>query len=125
MSNPRVLLLDDEEELVQTLVERLELRNIDAKAATDGHAALEMISHEHFDVVVADLKMPGLGGLEVIEILRDRYPDVKILVITGHGRVEEERDLTISGVHEILMKPFSIDTLVTAINNALGQKEAE
>ncbi|MBS1262505.1 MAG: Transcriptional regulatory protein tctD [Calditrichaeota bacterium] len=121
MSGPRVLLIDDEEELVTTLVERLEIRGIEAEAVTDGHAALELMSREPFDVVAADLKMPGLGGLEVIEILRERYPDVKILLITGHGRPDEEvKDYKVAGVHEVLVKPFSIDTLIASIRGALA-----
>lgn len=124
MNNPRVLLLDDEKELVVTLVERLALRNIDAEAFLDGHAALERMHKAHFDIVVADLKMPGLGGLEVIEIVRERFPEIKVILITGHGRYDEDSEMQIDGVQEILMKPFSIDALVTAIRNALTDKRA-
>ncbi|GBE29879.1 regulatory protein LuxO [bacterium BMS3Bbin04] len=119
MSNPKVLLIDDEEELVMTLVERLAFRNIDATAEMDGHSALERIQREKFDLVIADMKMPGLGGLEVAAILRERYPDVKILLITGHGLLDEEKDMNVDGVSDILIKPFSIDVLIAAINKAL------
>lgn len=119
MSNPRILLIDDEAELVQTLVERLAFRSIDAVAEMDGHSALERIQKESFDLVIADIKMPGLGGLEVVGILRERYPDVKIILITGHGLLDEEMEMDIEGVSEILIKPFSIDVLITAIKRAL------
>jgi two-component system, OmpR family, response regulator len=123
MSNPRVLVLDDEEELVVTLVERLAIRNIDAEAFTNGHDAIERIHEAAFDVFVADVKMPGLGGLEVIEIVRKRFPNIKIILITGHGRFDEDKDLKVEGVQEVLMKPFSIGSLVTSIRNALGEKQ--
>ncbi|MCB2211352.1 response regulator [bacterium] len=120
MDKPRVLLIDDEEELVHTLVERLAYRNIEAVAEMDGHSALERITTEQFDVVIADLKMPGLSGMEVVEILRERYPHVKILLITGHGRLDEEIEMDIEGVHEVLIKPFKIDNLVASIHQALA-----
>lgn len=124
MNRPRVLLIDDEDELVQTLVERLDLRGVEAEAATDGHQGLERIHHVPFDVVVADLKMPGISGLEVIDILRQRYPAVKVILITGHGCIEDEDEYYEAGVHRILMKPFGIDALVDAIHDVLKQQQA-
>ncbi len=123
MATCRVLLIDDEIELISTLVERLEIRGMCADAVTSGHDALERMRDIAYDVVVADLKMPGLSGPEVIEIVRKRYPATKILLITGHGRTEQE-DITrnIPGVFEILMKPFNINQLMQAIQRALAGK---
>lgn len=123
MKIPRVLIIDDEEELVTTFVERLSMRGIDAEAVTDGHEALERISRTPYNVIVADLKMPGLGGMEVVEILRERYPQVRIILITGHGSVDEERIDAIEGVDRILMKPFSIGDLVDGIRESLARED--
>ncbi|HEB85187.1 MAG TPA: response regulator, partial [Bacteroidetes bacterium] len=90
MKQYRVLLIDDEEELVSTLVERLELRGIEAEAVTRGQAALDLLEKKRFDVVVADLKMPGMSGLEVMRTIRETYPDTKVLMITGHGAEDDE-----------------------------------
>ncbi|MBZ0263420.1 response regulator [bacterium] len=124
MKTPKILLIDDEEELVTTLVERLEIRGMEAEAVTNGHEGLERMHHGEFDVVVADLKMPGLSGLETIDILREKYPQVKIILITGHGRgSDEELDQKLEGVDNILMKPFDINTLVEKIREVLKNEE--
>ncbi len=120
MMNCRVLLIDDEEELVTTLVERLEIRGICADAMTNGHDALEKMRDVDYHVVVADLKMPGLSGPEVIEIIKKRYPKVKIVLITGHGNTaHSEQEYPVNEIDEILMKPFHIDNLIEAISRVL------
>jgi two-component system OmpR family response regulator len=116
MEPRKVLLIDDEEELVATLVERLLWRGIEAEAVTSGQAALARMREGGFDVVVADIKMPGLGGREVMEIIRRDYPQVKVLLITGHGRGEQEE--LVEGIGEVLLKPFKIDTLIEKIRQA-------
>ena len=116
MSSIRVLLVDDEEELVTTLQERLSLRGIVAKAVTSGHEALELMAAQSFDVVVADLKMPGLGGLEVIDTIARVYPGVRVLLVTGHGADLSELDTVTERGCEVLLKPFDIDTLLKRIH---------
>ncbi len=126
MENCRILLIDDELELVSTLVERLEIRGICADAVTNGHDALERMRDMPYDVIVADLKMPGLSGKEVIEITRARYPETKILLITGHGRSShDEMEKNIPGVFEILMKPFNINQLISSIQRAVENPNPE
>ncbi len=120
MQSCKILLIDDEVELVTTLVERLEIRGIEAEAVTNGHDAIEKMSTSKYDVVVADLKMPGLSGVEVIHFINRRYPDINVILITGHGNTEnEENEDVIEGVFEILMKPFDINQLVQTIKRAL------
>lgn len=119
----RVLLVDDEVELVSTIVERLEFRGITAEAVTNGHDALEKMSANPFDVIVADLKMPGLSGTEVIGVLHHRYPDARVILITGHGSTPEENHTDIEGVSEILMKPFSLDQLIATIYRVMKDED--
>ena len=85
MPGLKILLIDDEEELVSTLQERLRMRNMEAEIATDGHSALERMRNEAFDVVVVDMKMPGLDGLDVRDTIHRLYPQVNVLLVTGHG----------------------------------------
>jgi DNA-binding NtrC family response regulator len=120
MQSCKILLIDDEVELVTTLVERLEIRGIEAEAVTNGHDAIEKMCTSKYEVVVADLKMPGLSGVEVINFINRRYPDINVILITGHGNTEsDENEDIIEGVFEILMKPFDINQLVQTIKRAL------
>jgi two-component system OmpR family response regulator len=107
----RVLLVDDEEELVQTLVERLRFRGLDAEGVTTGKKALERLVVRRFDVVVADLKMPSVDGRLIEQIVKERYPGTRVLLMTGHGAQEDE----IPADTEYLLKPFSIETLLSRI----------
>jgi DNA-binding NtrC family response regulator len=121
MGKYRVLLVDDEEELVTTLVERLEFRGIEAEATTSGHEALELLGRKSFQVAVIDLKMPGLSGLEVLEVIRRRYPEMKVLLTTGHGSTGEPDEAMPQNAFDILLKPFNIDALIERIHAALGK----
>ena len=121
MAALRVLLVDDEEELVATLQERLSLRGISAHAVTSGHEALELMATQSFDVVVADLKMPGLGGLEVIDTIARKHPEVKFFLVTGHGADLPELSTVVERECEILLKPFDIETLLEKIYAVSGR----
>ena len=118
MSRIRVLLVDDEEELVATIQERLEMRGILAEAVTTGHDALERIQQAPFDVVVVDLKMPGLDGTETVEVIRERRPEIQVLLITGHGSGHGELGELADRGYRILLKPFQIDRLIAMIREA-------
>jgi DNA-binding response OmpR family regulator len=107
----RVLLIDDEEELVETLVERLRFRGLEAEGATTGEQALEYLMNQRFDVVVADLKMPSLDGNSIQRIVKERYPQTRVLLMTGHGAQEGE----LPAETDCLFKPFNIETLLSRI----------
>ena len=89
MAPLRVLLIDDEEELVSTLVERLMLRGIEVEGVTSGADAFVRVQEKKFDVVVLDMKMPGMGGLEVMRSIRREQPGIKFVLMTGRGSLEE------------------------------------
>ena len=124
MSAVRVLLVDDEEELVATIQERLEMRGIEAEAVTTGNDALECIKTSRFDVVVVDLKMPGFDGTEVVQRIREHQPDVHVLLITGHGSGHGELEQLAEQGYRILLKPFPIDRLIGMIRDAVPGSEA-
>jgi DNA-binding NtrC family response regulator len=119
----RVLVVDDEEELVSALQERLNLRGFQTSGATTGEAALEHLAAEPVDIVLLDLKMPGLGGLEVLRRVRENHPRVEIILFTGHGSqssVDEGMEL---GAFDYLMKPVKISSLLRVLA-AAGEKKA-
>ena len=119
----KVLIVDDEEELVLTLVERLEFRGILAKGVTKGEDALACLNEEDFDVVVVDLKMPGIDGLEIKSVVEREHPTTEVVLVTGQGAHDPEQDLEIDA--HFLMKPFSLGALVEKIREVLEEKESE
>jgi DNA-binding response OmpR family regulator len=115
MKSPKILLVDDEEEFVQTLVERLEFRNIVAKGVTSGKEALRCLVNEMFDVVIVDLKMPEVDGLQIKKIVEMKYPHTKVILVTGHGGQELDDQFLPEIEEDVLMKPFGISSLLERI----------
>ena len=126
MDQLRVLVVDDEEELVDALVERLNLRGIVAQGVTTGAAALERVGSDGYDVVLLDMKMPAPGGLEVLSEIKQRWPRVAVVLLTGHGSVQDAEAGMRLGAFEYVMKPFDIDALVgTMLRAAEAQGERD
>ncbi|MEW5923812.1 MAG: response regulator [Candidatus Zixiibacteriota bacterium] len=117
----RVLLVDDEEELVTTLQERLSYRDIEAEYSLTGAEAIQKIREKKFNIVVLDLKLPGISGIETLRVMRSEFPNVPIILITGHGSPETTDDLP-KGAYEYLPKPINIDKLVAVMKEALADK---
>jgi len=118
----KVLLVDDEVQFVDTLAQRLRLRELAVEAVYDGTAALEAVRRAEPDVVVLDLKMPGLHGIEVLRELRARSPRVQVIVLTGHGTEADEAEARRLGGFDFLRKPAEIDLLVAKIREAFSEK---
>jgi len=119
MDNFKVLLIDDESELVETLVERLGYRGVTAKYTTSGREALRMMTDEMFDIIVLDLKMPGMSGEEVLKEMKNRNIDTPVLLITGHGAPIDEMDEKIDGVADYLAKPISLEELIAKMKESI------
>lgn len=116
--NPRkikVLLIDDEEEFTTTLAERLELRGYETRTALNGHTGLEMVASDPFDIVVLDLMMPGISGLNTLRQIRGISPDVPVIILTGHGSTREGMEGMRLGASDYLMKPIDINELIEKI----------
>ena len=117
MTDP-ILLVDDETEFVQTLAERLELRDIHTRIALNGEQALEMISRNPPRVMVLDLKMPGIDGMEVLRKVKKSHPAIEIIILTGHGSERDKAQALETGALSYLLKPVRIDTLMETIVRA-------
>lgn len=114
----RVLLVDDEREFVQTLSERLEMRDIGSAIVYDGESALEMIEQDEPEVILLDLQMPGINGIEVLKTVKKTHPEIEVIILTGHGR-QKDRDLCMNmGAFAYLEKPVDIDLLSQTIVRA-------
>lgn len=119
MKTLRVLLIDDEEELVSTLVERLGYRGIEADFALNGPDALVKIQRKAFDVVLLDLRLPGMGGTEVLKRIKKQNPGIPVLLITGRGSVTGEAEEKPPEAYDFLQKPINIDDLIKKMQEAL------
>ena len=122
MEKIKILLVDDEKEFVETLSERIRMRDHDSKVALNGEEALKHIDDDLPDVVVLDLKMPGIDGMEVLRRIRKAYPNVQVIMLTGHGSDKDEKEAKKLGAFEYLQKPVEIDTLMKKIKKAYKQK---
>ena len=118
----RVLIVDDEEELVSTLTERLTLRGIQAEGVISGQSALARLDQAQFDVVLLDVKMPGIGGLQVIKEIKSRLPNLQVILLTGHGSDEDADEGMRSGAFDYIMKPFNIASLIEVLHRAAGRQ---
>lgn len=114
----KVLLVDDEREFVQTLSERLIMRNMGSAVAYDGESALELIKEDDPEVIIVDLKMPGVDGIEVLRKVKETRPEIEVIIVTGHGH-EEDRQLCMDlGAFAYLQKPLDINVLSETIQKA-------
>ena len=117
MSDIRVLLVDDERELVTTLVERLAFRGVAADYAVSGAEALEKLQQDGFTVVVLDVKMPGMSGLDVLSAIKKDFPNMPVLLITGHGSPADDGKIPVDAF-DYLPKPISLERLLQKIREA-------
>jgi DNA-binding response OmpR family regulator len=123
MASLRALIVDDEEELATALVERLAFRDIDADCAFDGLGALLKMRDQAFDVVVLDLKLPGMGGREVLRRIKKEHPRVPVLLITGHGALVNETEPAPEGAFDYLLKPVQLEDLVAKMREAVDAND--
>lgn len=119
MKTWKVLLVDDEEEFVTALAERLELRGIEASIATSGGEALNRIGADKPDLVVLDVLMPGVGGLDVLDQIRKTDPQIRVILLTGRGAAQEDDGDIPLGAFDYLIKPVNIDDLIQKMRDAL------
>ena len=117
-----LLLVDDEEALRGVVAERLTEAGFEVTEASDGEAALKALDGFAFDVIISDLRLPGVDGRHVIDSALRRYPDIVAIVVTGYGTVKDAVDVIKAGAADFIAKPFQFDELMHVLNNALEQK---
>lgn len=122
MKDIKVLLVDDEEAFVNTLAQRLKMRDLKVETAYNGEQALSYVKEKEPDVMVLDLKMPGLHGMDVLRKIRKAYPNIQVIVLTGHGTEKDEIEAKKLGGFDFLKKPADIETLVGKIRVAYKEK---
>ncbi len=118
----RVLLVDDEVEFVETLAKRMNKRNVKASGVNSGEEALEFLDQYPTDVVVLDVKMPGIDGIQALREIKLRYPLIEVIMLTGHANVEVAIQGMELGAFDYLMKPMAIDDLLYKVQDAWKKK---
>lgn len=118
----KVLVVDDEVAFANTLAQRLKMRNLKVGTAYDGEQALSKLKEEEPDVIVLDLKMPGMHGMEVLEEIKKAYPAIQVIVLTGHGTDKDEEEAKKLGGFDFLKKPADIEHLEHKIRKAFQVK---
>jgi DNA-binding NtrC family response regulator len=117
-----VLLVDDEEEFLETLVKRLAKRKLDVTGVTSAEDAIRVLSEKPVDIVVLDVKMPGMDGLEALRQIKCTSPDVEVIMLTGHANMEAAMQGMELGAFDYLMKPMDIDELLYKLQDAYKKK---
>jgi DNA-binding response OmpR family regulator len=120
MSKIRVLLVDDEEELVSTLAERLSLRGIEAKWVTSAEEALRLVRESNYDLAILDVRIPRISGLKLKTIMEEIDPEMKFIFLTGHGSEDDfKAGAAEAGAAYYLVKPVNIDALIRKMKEVL------
>ncbi|MBM4328987.1 MAG: response regulator [Deltaproteobacteria bacterium] len=118
----RVLLVDDEKDFVDTLLKRLEKRKLAVRAATSGRGAIAALRESPADVIVLDMKMPDMDGMETLKEIKKLDPGLEVIILTGHANVEVAVEGLELGAFDYLMKPVEIDELLYKLQDAYKRK---
>jgi DNA-binding NtrC family response regulator len=123
MMKPLILLVDDEAPFVETMTKRLSKRDLNIITAYSGEEALERLNnHRNTDVVILDVKMPGMNGIETLAKIRDQFPLTEVIMLTGHATVESAIEGMKLGAFDYLMKPCEIEQLMAKVQEAAKKK---
>jgi DNA-binding NtrC family response regulator len=118
----RVLLVDDEEEYLEIMSERMRARDIEVTTSTSAREALDMIATESFDAVIMDFMMPEMNGIEALKAIKEKNPEMQIILLTGHATVEKTVEAMKAGAMDLIEKPADLDALSEKIKSAHNQK---
>lgn len=121
----RLLLVDDEQGFVDTMAKRLTKRGLTVATAYDGEAGLKALAGENVDVVVLDVKMPGMDGLETLKAIKASHPLVEVIMLTGHATVENAINGMKLGAYDYMMKPCEMDELLAKVDEAYTKKQEQ
>ena len=114
----RLLIVDDEVAFLESMAKRLEMRDFEVQTASRGADAIEIARKERFDLALLDLKMPGMDGKQVLEILKQEDKFIEVIILTGHGSVDSAIDCTKLGAFGYLPKPYELDKLLDTLQQA-------
>jgi len=125
MDTFRILVIDDEVDFLETIVNRLKKRKLDAIGVTSGEEAITLLKEQLFDVIILDIKMPGgMDGIEALREIKKIQPLVEVLLLTGHASVETSIEGMKLGAFDYLLKPIKFEDLLQKMGAAFEKKDA-
>jgi two-component system OmpR family response regulator len=122
MKTARILLVDDEVAFANNIAKLISKRGFEVKTVYDGQSAIQALDESDFDVIVLDLKMPGLDGMAALRLIKGKKPQVEVIILTGHGSMESGIDGIQLGAFDFIMKPVRFDDLHEKIREAYQRK---
>jgi len=122
---PSILIVDDEPSILKSLSGLLADEGFEIKTASNGYEGLKIIEEEAPDLVLLDIWMPGIDGIETLKEIKKNYTNIPVIIITGHGTIETAVKATKLGAYDLIEKPLSIDKVIVTINNALNFRRLE
>ena len=117
-----ILLVDDEADFVETLTKRFRIRKIPVASAGNGVDALKLLEEQEFDVVILDVRMPGMGGMELLRHIRAKHPLTEVIMLTGHASLETGMQGMNMGAYDYVLKPADFDELLDKVRRAAERK---
>lgn len=121
----KLLLVDDESDFRNTLLKRLQRRNVDVYGVESGEAALTWLATDRADIVILDVRMPGMDGIETLREIKSRHPLVEVIMLTGHASMEAAIEGMEIGAFDYLMKPMDMDELLYKAQDAYKRKRIQ
>ena len=118
----RLLLVDDERQFLETICKRLELRNFEVTPVSSGEEAIEAARKNEFEIALVDLKMPGMGGEQVLETLKKEHKFLEVIILTGHGSIDSAVRSTKLGAYYYLQKPCELEMLLQVLKEAYQKR---
>ena len=118
MSEMKLMIVDDEQRFLESMEKLLKRKGYDVQTAASGEECLEKVEREAFDVVILDVKMPGIDGVETLKRIKSMRPLMEVVMLTGHGTVENAVEGMRNGAYNYLLKPCDIDSLESTMNAA-------
>ena len=122
MEKIKLLIVDDEVNFLHSIAKRLEIRDFDVVKATNGAEAISAANSQKFDIALLDLKMPGMDGRQVLEILKKEHRYIEVIILTGHGSLESAVECTKLGAFGYLTKPYEFDKLLEILKDAFSKR---
>jgi DNA-binding NtrC family response regulator len=122
MSGPRVLLVDDEERFRVTLAKMLAAQGLEVASLGSGPAALAELRRQPYDVVLLDLRMPGMDGIATLAEIKREHPDVEVIILTGHASLDAAMEIIKLGGYDYLLKPCPLEEVLLKIDAASEKK---
>lgn len=118
----KLLIVDDEVQFLNALAQRLEIRDFHVTKATNGAEAVQAARQDKFDLALLDLKMPGMDGKEVLQLLKKEHQYLEVIILTGHGSLDSAVECTKLGAYGYLPKPYELEQLIQVLKEAYEER---